>query len=248
MSFAEPTLDSRIPALDPAGSALFLDLDGTLAPIVLRPDAVGPDARRTGLLRRLVASTRGRVAVVSGRTLADLDRILEGQVVPLAAIHGLVRRDAQGRILKSVAPAGLARALAEFRAFAARHPGLIVEDKELSITLHYRQAPEWASAAQACALQVAAEAGLEVQPGKMVMELRAAGPDKGDSVRAFMADPGFAGALPIFLGDDLTDEAGFTAVEALGGFGVLVGPARPTTARYRLADPEAALTWLEAAP
>jgi trehalose 6-phosphate phosphatase len=186
--------------------------------------------------------------VVSGRTLADLDRILERQVVPLAAVHGLVRRDPAGRVLKGARPAGLSRALAAFRAFAGRHPGLIVEDKELSITLHYRQAPEWAVAAEAEARKLAAETGLEVQPGKMVMELRAAGPDKGDSVRAFMADPGFAGAVPIFLGDDLTDEAGFAAVAALGGFGVLVGPARATAARFRLADPEAALAWLEAAP
>lgn len=248
MSIAEPTLDPRIPVLDPARSALFLDLDGTLAPIAPRPDAVGPDARRTGLLRRLVATTQGRLAVVSGRTLADLDRILERQVVPLAAVHGLVRRDAQGRILQSAKPPGLVQALADFRAFAARHPGLIVEDKALSVTLHYRQAPELERAVQAEAGRVAAQAGLKVQPGKMVMELRAAGADKGDSVRAFMSEPGFAGALPIFLGDDLTDEAGFAAVEALGGFGVLVGPARPTAARFRLSDPEAALAWLEAAP
>jgi trehalose 6-phosphate phosphatase len=248
MSIAERTLESRTPALDPLRSALFLDLDGTLAPIAPRPDAVGPDPRRTGLLRRLVGSTGGRIAVVSGRTLTDLDRILERQVPSLAAVHGLVRRDAQGRVRLSPKPPGLAQALADFRLFARRDPGLIVEDKDLSVTLHYRQAPELAGAARAEAERIAAGAGLILQPGKMVMELRAPGPDKGDSVRAFMAEPPFLGAIPIFVGDDLTDEAGFAAAEALGGFGVLVGPGRSTMARYRLSDPDAALSWLEAAP
>jgi trehalose 6-phosphate phosphatase len=247
MSVAERTLETRAPELDPGRSALFLDLDGTLAPIVARPEAVGPDARRTGLLRHLVTSTAGRVAVISGRTLPDLDRILEHQVAPLAAVHGLVRRDARGVVQLSPKPAGIARALAAFRAFASAHAGLLVEDKDLSVTLHYRQAPELADPARTEAERVAAETGLILQRGKMVLELRAPGPDKGDSVRAFMTETPFIGALPIFVGDDLTDEAGFAAAEALGGFGVLVGPARATAARYRLADPEAALAWLEAA-
>ena len=248
MSIAEQTLVSPTPALDPARSALFLDLDGTLAPIAPRPDAVGPDARRSGLLRRLVGSTNGRLAVVSGRTLPDLDRILEHEVPTLAAVHGLVRRDARGLVRLSPKPAGIALALAAFRAFAARHAGTIVEDKDLSVTLHYRQAPDLAAAALAEAQRIAARTGLILQPGKMVMELRAPGPDKGDSVRAFMAEPPFAGATPIFLGDDLTDEAGFAAAEQLGGFGVLVGAERASAARYRLPGPEAALAWLEAAP
>ena len=247
MSVAERTSQTRAPTLDPGRSALFLDLDGTLAPIAPRPEAVGPDARRTGLLRRLVRATRGRLAVVSGRTLPDLDRILEHQIRSLAAVHGLVRRDAEGVVHMSPRPAGMTPALAAFRAFATRHPGLLVEDKDLSVTLHYRQAPDLAGAVQAEAGRVAAETGLTAQPGKMVMELRATGPHKGDSVRAFMAEPPFAGAIPIFVGDDLTDEAGFVAAEALGGFGVLVGPERLTAARYRLADPEAALSWLEGA-
>ncbi len=248
MSVAERTLEAPTPALDPARSALFLDLDGTLAPIAPRPDAVGPDARRTGLLRRLVRSTGGRLAVVSGRTLPDLDRILEHEVPTIAAIHGLVRRDARGVAHISPTPAGLALALAGFRAFAARHAATIVEDKDLSVTLHYRQAPDLAGAALAEAERIAALTGLVLQPGKMVMELRAPGPDKGDSVRAFMTEAPFAGATPIFLGDDLTDEEGFAAADQLGGFGVLVGPERATAARYRLAGPEAALAWLEAAP
>jgi trehalose 6-phosphate phosphatase len=81
----------------------------------------------------------------------------------------------------------------------------------------------------------------------MVVEVRAPGPDKGTAVEAFMAEGPFAGHAPIYLGDDLTDEDGFRAAQALGGFGVVVGARRPTSASYALADVEAARAWLTAA-
>jgi trehalose 6-phosphate phosphatase len=245
MSIAEP-IDEAPARLDLAKASLFLDLDGTLAPIAPRPDAVGPDPRRTGLLRRLLKASGGRVAIVSGRRLCDLDRIFEAEVPAIAAVHGLIRRDAQGRTHAPPRPSACESALENITAFAARHPGLMVEDKGLSVALHYRAAPELEDAARAEAERLATRTGLVLQPGKMVVELRAAGPDKGDSLRAFMGEAPFAGARPVFLGDDLTDEAGFAAAGELGGFGVLVGPARMTAATHRLAGPEAALRWLEA--
>lgn len=248
MSLAEPILGPEPPVLDLDGMALFLDLDGTLAPIASRPEEVGPDPRRTGLLERLRARLGGRLAVVSGRTLSDIDRILEASVPALAGVHGLTRRDGAGDLQPAGPPAaGHDAALVALRAFAADHPGLIVEDKGVSVTLHYRLAPELAAAARLEAERVAARTGLVLQAGRMVMELRAPGPGKGDSVRAFMAEAPFAGARPVFVGDDLTDEDGFRAAEALGGFGVLIGPERETGARFRLADVEAALAWMEAA-
>src|SRR5436309_9555266 len=84
-------------------TALFLDLDGTLAPIAARPQDVRPDPRRTDLLERLADALEGRLAVVTGRTLADVDRILEGRVKAVAAVHGLVRRDSQGRLHETAA-------------------------------------------------------------------------------------------------------------------------------------------------
>jgi trehalose 6-phosphate phosphatase len=227
------------------GAALFLDLDGTLAPIVDRPEDVAPDPRRNGLLDRLKTGLGGRLAVVSGRTLADIDRILEGRATSVAAVHGLVRRDAEGTLTEAHAHPGLPQALADLRAFAARDPGLLVEDKGLSATLHYRLAPGHAQAAGTEALRIAQATGLAVQPGDMVMELRTPGPSKGDSVRAFMAQPPFAGSIPIFVGDDLTDEDGFAAAADLGGYGVLVGCSRASAARYCIPDVEAALQWLE---
>jgi trehalose 6-phosphate phosphatase len=140
-----------------------------------------------------------------------------------------------------------ARAAETLRAFAARDSGLIVEEKGLSVALHYRLAQAHAAAARACAARVAAETGLGLQHGDMVEELRTPGPNKGDSVAAFLKMAPFAGARPVFLGDDETDEHGFQAVQALGGVGVLVGAGRPSAARCRIPGVEEALAWLEAA-
>ena len=229
-------------------TALFLDLDGTLAAIAARPQDVGPDPRRTSLLERLARRLDGRLAVVSGRTLADIDRILEDCVTTVAAVHGLVRRGPDLRMFETPPHPDLAQAIAGFYAFAARDSGLIVEEKAgLSVALHFRLAGGQAEAARACARAIAAATGLTLQEGDMVEELRTPGETKGDSVRAFMASEPFAGARPVFVGDDDTDEDGFAAVQTLGGVGICVGAARPTLARFRLDGVEAALAWLEAA-
>jgi trehalose 6-phosphate phosphatase len=227
--------------------ALFLDLDGTLAPIAARPQDVTPDPRRSSLLARLSRALEGRLAVVSGRTLVDVDRILEGKVVSVAAVHGLILRDPQGRVTQAEPHPGLAEARRRLDDFAACDPGLIVEEKGLSVALHYRLASAQAEAARACAQALADETGLCRQAGDMVEELRTPGPTKGDSVAAFLQMAPFAGARPVFVGDDATDEHGFEAVSETGGVGVLIGPLRPTSARFRLAGVDAALAWLEAA-
>jgi trehalose 6-phosphate phosphatase len=228
-------------------AALFLDLDGTLAPIAPRPEDVRPDPRRNGLLDRLTKRLNGRLAVVSGRSLDDIDRILEGRVTCVAAIHGLVRRDAQGVVGEAPPHPGLAAARAALREFASNDPRLLIEDKSLSLTLHYRLAPDRAQEAVSLAERLATISGLTLQPGDMVVELRTPGASKGDSIRAFMSEAPFKGKRPVFLGDDLTDEHGFFAVRQLGGYGILVGPQRRTTAIYRMDDVEDALSWLEAA-
>ena len=226
--------------------ALFIDLDGTLADIEARPQDVRPQAWRSALLRRLNRRLDGRLAVISGRTLEDVDRIVEGATPSVAAVHGLVRRRADGTVQAAPAHPGLRRARVELARFAAGHPGLAVEDKELGLALHYRRAPELAAEAIDTAQRIAQQTQLKLQLGDMVAELRTPGPDKGAAVAAFMTEPPFMGAVPIFLGDDLTDEDGFGAVEALGGLGVLVGPSRTTRAGRRLEDVGAVRRWLEA--
>ncbi len=228
-------------------AALFLDLDGTLAPITGRPQDVQPDPRRSSLLSQLESALQGRLAVVSGRTLEDVDRILDRRVTAVAAVHGLVRRDPDDRLQETPAHPALTEAVQRLHAFAARDPGLIVEEKGLSATLHYRLAGAQAADARALAEDIAATTGLFLQRGDMVEELRTPGPDKGDSVAAFMARPPFAGSTPVFVGDDVTDEDGFEAANARGGYGVLIGPPRATAASFRLADVDEALAWLEAA-
>ncbi|CAN5227818.1 trehalose-phosphatase [soil metagenome] len=226
--------------------ALFLDMDGVLAPMAPTPDDVRPMARRTAILRRLDERLKGRLAIVSGRTLAEIDRISGEGSLAASGVHGLERRRGDGSTDSAAAAPGIRVATEALKAFQADHPGVIVEEKGVSVGVHYRQAPEARDAALALARSVAAETGLSVQPGIMVVELKTPGASKGSAVSAFMAESPFLGATPVMLGDDLTDEDGFEAARALGGFGVLVGPARETAARHRLDGVDAVLDWLDA--
>ncbi len=139
----------------------------------------------------------------------------------------------------------MALAYEAFVKLASDHPGVIVEMKDLSVALHYRKRPELAVRLASSVAEIQQGAGLVLQAGNMVFELRTPGADKGDAVRAFMAEPPFVGAIPIYLGDDQTDENAFIAVEALGGFGVLVGEARSTAAGFRLDGVTDAIDWLD---
>ncbi len=243
-TLTRPLTAPPIPAT--ANIALFVDLDGTLAPLAPTPDAVLADPRRTDVLRALNRALGGRVAIVSGRTLEEIDRIAGGAAPSASGVHGLERRRFDGSLDATEASRHVADAVVAFESFAADRPGVIVEDKTVSAGLHYRQSPAAEGPARALAQRLADETGLELQPGHMVLELKTPGADKGQAVHAFMAEAPFAGALPIMVGDDLTDEAGFRAATKLGGYGVLVGPDRDTAARHRLDDVEAVLTWLEA--
>lgn len=229
----------------PRRTALFLDLDGTLAPIMPRPDDVGPDARRARVIARLRERFEDRIAVVSGRSLPDLDHILDGGVPAIAAIHGLVRRTAGGGVVDLKPHAGLDDARRILGELADCERGLLFEDKTLSVALHYRNAPTCAEAVVEAAERLAQSTGLVLQLGDMVAELRTPGADKGSAVAAFLKEAPFAGATPIFVGDDLTDEDGFAAAGRLGGFGVLAGKPRPTQAHFHLDGPDAVLAWLE---
>jgi len=240
------SLDLAPPPRDlPRRLALFLDLDGTLAPIMPRPDDVGPDPRRARTLARLREALDGRIAVVSGRALSNLDHILGGGVPAIGAVHGLVRRGADGRVVERAPHPGLADARRILVELAHCERGLLFEDKGLSVALHYRNAPACAEAVIEAGERLSQSTGLVLQLGDMVVELRTPGADKGAAVTAFLREAPFLGATPVFIGDDLTDEDGFAAASRLGGFGILVGEPRPTEARYRLPDTEAVFRWLD---
>lgn len=223
-----------------------MDFDGTLVDIAPRPDAVTVDARLRHLVARLTAALAGRLAIVSGRPAAEIRDFLGGDGLTVSGSHGLELHWANGRRCAPAPPDWLADALDRAEALRLAHPGVVVEAKPFGVALHYRQAPQ---AEGACRALAAALAGKDrrLQPGKMVFEVRAAGGDKGDALRVFMADPAMAGTRPVFIGDDATDEPAFAAAAGLGGIGILVGPARATAARYRLPDVAATLAWLETA-
>jgi trehalose 6-phosphate phosphatase len=230
---------------DADGIGLFLDLDGTLAEFAPRPIDVIPQQRRTNLLREALARLSGRLAIISGRSLADVDRITEGVVPCVAGSHGLERRNARGELHMPSANPALALAMARARVFIASRPGLAIETKPASFALHFRAVARLEGEAVAFAEQLAREAGLSLLKGAKVVELKTLGPNKGDAVCAFVEEAPFIGTAPIFVGDDVTDEDAFLAVAKKGGLGVLVGAERDTYARARLSDPSAVLSWLE---
>lgn len=237
------------PGLPPprADLAWFFDIDGTVAELVASPDAVAIDPGIARLLALLHTRSRGALALVSGRPIAEIDRLLPGTRYPAAGQHGIERRDAHGVTSRAGerSPA-LAVAHAALADLVHRHPGLRLEVKGHSLALHYRQAPRLASYAHRAMRQLRATLGesFHLQPGKRVIELLPIGNDKGTAVAAFMAEPPFAGRTPVFVGDDLTDEHAFEIVNEAGGYSVKVGSGR-TVARFRLANVGAVRHWLE---
>ncbi len=229
------------------GAALFLDFDGTLIELAESPDAINVPPRLGLLLARLQRRLQGRVAIVSGRSVADLERYIPVPDIPFSGSHGLELRLGDGTRVPLHSPLGMRSVRERVRLFAHDREGLLVEDKPAGVALHYRRAPDQERRISHFMEELAREAELVLQRGNMVVELRPPGADKGDAVRALMGEDPFAGARPIFLGDDLTDEHAFQAVAGMDGAGVLVGPARNTAAQYRLPSVAAVAEWLEAA-
>jgi trehalose 6-phosphate phosphatase len=236
------------PVLDLDRCALFLDYDGTLVPIAPTPAEARADDEVRVLLAALAERMAGALGVVSGRPVADIDGLLTPLRLTVAGLHGLELRRRDGGLVE-LAEAGeaLAPVRAAFAAFAAHSPGTLVEDKRLSLALHYRQAPAFEPEAVQLAARLAAASGgaLRLQRGKMVVELLPAGRDKGRAIEDLLTLPEFAGRVPVFVGDDVTDEAGFCAANRLGGTSVRVGPVEGTTeAAHRVAGIAVLRDWL----
>jgi trehalose 6-phosphate phosphatase len=228
------------------GASLFLDFDGTLVELAARPEAVVVDAALTGLLDRLADRLDGRVALVSGRSIDQLDGFLgdAGGAIGLIGSHGAETRLAGGAIVRPDRPASLDAAAQLFADRFGGRDGVVIEAKSLGVGLHYRLDPSAEDEAHAIAEAFAAAHDLEVQHGKMMVELRLPGHDKGAAIAALLDRAPFAGHPPVFLGDDLTDEPGFVACARHDGAGVLVGDARDTAAHYRLPNVAAVHNWL----
>jgi trehalose 6-phosphate phosphatase len=231
--------------------ALFLDVDGTLIEIADTPDGVRVDPRVNDILVGLDRRFGHAVSLVSGRSIDRIDRLFAPLRLTVAGLHGLERRRPDGRIERApCGAAGLDRVRASFSQFARTHPETIVEDKGMSVALHFRRAPECAEAADALARLLVADPeangddGLVLQHGKMVVEFRPRGPHKGDVVDSFMAVSPFKGRIPVFIGDDVTDEDGFNAVNRMSGHAIRVGPAKASAAKWRISGVTELRDWL----
>jgi trehalose 6-phosphate phosphatase len=229
-----------------ADTALFLDFDGTLVEIAATPEAVRAAPGLPVLLEAVAAGLGRALAIVSGRRIADLDGLLAPFQAAAAGLHGLELRRGGAEVARVPAEDALETVRPFLRERVAAMPRVLLEDKGLTIALHYRQAPEQAEACVELAAQATAlaEGRLSVLPGKMVVELRPPEIDKGKAIEALLAEAPFAGRVPVFVGDDFTDEEGFAVVNARGGYGVFVGENRTTIARYRLEDVGAVHDWL----
>ncbi len=227
------------------GASLFLDFDGTLVDLIDRPDKVVVDDGLQDLLGRICAVLPGRVAIVSGRSVEQIDQFLgeSARSMAVAGSHGIERRSSNGAMTLPDSP-DFSQAIAAMRDFVARHPGTIIEQKRYGVALHYRLAPDVEHKARLVVQDLAETLGFDVQAGKMMIDLKIAGGNKGQAVSAFLQEPSMRGTRPWFIGDDLTDEAGFATANALGGGGIVVGDLGETSAHYRLGDVAAVRAWL----
>ena len=245
---ATPT-DLPAPPL-PAGAqrwALFLDVDGTLLDFVDDPAAVQATPALKRQLHTLHDALGGALALVSGRGVDDLIRIFDDPAWELGGLHGLQLRHAdRTRHDRDVDPVVRAQLQHGAEAIITQLPGVTLENKGPALALHCRRTPaQFDAMREAAGVLAGSLPGFELQGGNLVMEIKPTGMDKGKVVRTILSQPPFADRLPVYVGDDLTDEHGFAAVSAAGGYGIRVGARTPTAARFTLPDPPAVHAWLQ---
>ena len=218
--------------------ALFLDFDGTLVDLADQPEAVIVPSGLVETLGALDKYLAGAIAMISGRPIEQVDSFLHPLQLPVAGVHGAERRARDGTVtLMSTHPLELVEQAA--MALVAHYPQLRMENKRGSVALHYRQAPELEQVClQAMQSAVQESPGLTLLRGKMVVEAKPGGASKGLAIESFLKEPPFAGRMPVFVGDDFTDEVGFSTVQRVRGLGVKVGEGA-SVAWHRLDSPAA---------
>jgi trehalose 6-phosphate phosphatase len=229
--------------------ALFLDVDGTLVHIAEHPESVQPPDRLKQILENAAAAVDGALALISGRSIDAIDR-LTGRAAPAAAgLHGLEIRTADGQHQASEGDTpAITSARERLQTLVKAHPDLYLEDKKATVALHYRGAAKGSvSEAERLVDEIvdASDGVLARLAGKSVYEIKPADGNKGDALRALMATAPFSGRRPVYIGDDVTDEAGFSAVNALDGISIRVGDNTDSVARYQLDTVDEVLEWLE---
>lgn len=241
--------EDNIPPAPDLRWAYFFDIDGTLAEIAAHPRGARVERRVRDLIERLFQESGGAVALMTGRSIEDADRLMHNLAMPVAGQHGLERRTASGEIVRHEFDANaFSTACDEISRRTAAMRGLITEMKGSSIAIHYRGAPERKDAVHEIMDAALASLGDRFTSlnGKMVAELKPAGKDKGIAIAEFLQEAPFAGRIPVFAGDDVTDEDGFKAVNLAAGHSIKVGVG-PTSARWRLRTVTAVHDWLSGA-
>ncbi|QDX79993.1 trehalose-phosphatase [Denitratisoma sp. DHT3] len=238
--------NTRSPPSPQAGWAYFLDVDGTLIDLAISPDAIEVDRHLLALLDTVYRKTGGALALVSGRSVADLDRHIGLSQVPRAGQQGLERRDAKGKLRRHVTSEPAKQAMLKaLEPVLARHSGLLLEDKGMTLAVHYRQVPRLGAYVHRFLGRLVEDMGrgFHLQVGKRVVEVKPVGVDKGTAVAAYLAEAPFAGRTPVFVGDDANDEHAFALVNERGGVSIKVGAGR-SCAHYRLPDVASVRAWL----
>ena len=205
---------------------LFLDVDGTLVELTDTPSQTVADADIKMLLQELAERLNGAVALISGRKIETLDQLFAPLQLPAAGLHGVERRKAGGAVRgASFMDSQLDAARGAIKNLVAAHPGTLVEDKERTIAIHFRMAPQYEETIRQSIIDIARPLGnnYHIQGGSMMFEIKPRGFSKATAIQAFMNESPFSGRLPVFIGDDLTDQDGFAMVESRGGVSVGVG-------------------------
>jgi trehalose 6-phosphate phosphatase len=230
--------------------ALFLDVDGTLLAFADHPGLVRVTPVLVDRLAQLADARGGAMALISGRGIETLDALFGPRRFAAAGLHGLQRRRADEPAPPPEPPPVALQAVKMLaRTLLTRYPQAVLEDKGVAMALHWRAMPEAAADLQAFAMQALTRLpGYQLQPGDHVVELRPQNADKGAAIEAFLQEAPFQGRMPVFAGDDLTDEHGFEVVNAHGGTSILVGDRAGTRAGHRLRDIPAVFEWLGVTP
>ncbi len=231
------------PKLSP-NAALFLDLDGTLLELAPRPEAVVVPEGLSGLLQSLDKVLGGALAVVTGRPLARVDEMLRPWLAVGAGLHGNEYRWPGTTDIERMNAVPAALVARQLRERFIDEPAIEIEDKGAAVALHFRRAPERVAACEATMIEATrGRDDLRLLRGHCVIEALPAATDKGKAIARLMARAPFAGRIPAFIGDDVTDEDAFPVIGQFGGLCVKVGH-RSTHAAHGLEGPAEVLHWL----
>jgi trehalose 6-phosphate phosphatase len=243
------TARSRVEQLIAAGSpvALFLDIDGTLLDVALTPSTVHVPPELAELLGTISTRLSGALAIVTGRPIAEADRLLNPLKLTAAGVHGAEIRLSATQDVMSLTPAFDPSLRIDIKTAADSMPGIVMEDKGTGIALHYRLAPELRDS-----LLLTLETLIPKYPGQFticegrkVVEVLPVGFSKGRALRQLAALPQFINRIPIMIGDDIADIDAFLVAESMGGFGLKVAGENFSAAEASFSGPAEVLAWLK---